>query len=325
MRGRPLATGSLAVILAASGFGLLGVLSRFSYDAGLDPVSFVAWRALFGLVVIAVVVAIRLRRGVAIVDLRRLPARDALGLFAVALAGLGLNVAMFVAFDLAAIAVVLLAFYTYPALVAAVEISRGHERLDAVASAALLLALAGMVLVVGGGLSSDPATSVHPLGIALGLAGGVCQTAFVILSRGRYRSVPPEQATGWIILVIAIASAAASLVAGGALGVPLGSGRALVLVAVAGVISAGIPTMLFLVGIRAIGGTRAGILMLIEPVVGVTLAALVLGEALRPLQAVGGGAILIAASLLQRARPGAPAGVPLEALEPAAVPASEGT
>jgi drug/metabolite transporter (DMT)-like permease len=45
--------------------------------------------------------------------------------------------------------------------------------------------------------------------------------------------------------------------------------------------------------------------MLFEPVVGVVLAAALLGEALGPLQAVGGAAILAAAVILQRspARP----------------------
>jgi drug/metabolite transporter (DMT)-like permease len=48
-----------------------------------------------------------------------------------------------------------------------------------------------------------------------------------------------------------------------------------------------------------IGGTRTGILMLLEPVVGVMLAALLLGEALEPLQAVGGVLVLAGALVLQ--------------------------
>src|SRR3954447_19595708 len=99
MRRRPVLTGSIAVVLAASGFGLLGVLSRWSYDAGLRPLPFVAWRAAFGLLVIAVIVALRARRGTAVVALRRLSGGDRAGLLVVALAALGLNIAMFLAFD----------------------------------------------------------------------------------------------------------------------------------------------------------------------------------------------------------------------------------
>jgi drug/metabolite transporter (DMT)-like permease len=67
------------------------------------------------------------------------------------------------------------------------------------------------------------------------------------------------------------------------------------------VFAAAIPSLLFLTGIRIIGGTRAATLMLLEPLVGVALAALLLNEALRPIQLVGGAAILAAAVVLQQA------------------------
>jgi drug/metabolite transporter (DMT)-like permease len=68
-----------------------------------------------------------------------------------------------------------------------------------------------------------------------------------------------------------------------------------------GIAAAAIPSFGFLVGIRLIGGTRVGILMLFEPVVGVALAALLLHEGLAPIQVAGAIAILAAAILLQRA------------------------
>ena len=58
-------------------------------------------------------------------------------------------------------------------------------------------------------------------------------------------------------------------------------------------------SLLFLTAIRAIGGTRTGILMLFEPVVGVALAALLLGEPLRPVQLLGGALVLAGALVLQ--------------------------
>ena len=307
---------------AASGFGLLGVLSRFSYDAGLQPLPFVAWRAAFGLVVIAVVVMARRQIGIRVADPRQLARRDGIGLLVCAVTALGLNVAMFFAFDLAAVAIVLLAFYTYPALVALVAVTLGHERLDALGWSALALSLGGMVLVVAGGLDTSGAagaTRIHPLGVALGLAAAACQTVFVTVSRGRFRALPSEQAMGWIFLVTMFAAGSASVVTGAGLTAAFASPRVLGLVLATGVVTAGIPSILFLAGIRAIGGTRAGILMLIEPLVGVTLAAVLLGETLHPGQAIGGIAILVAALLLQRSAPAT------EAIEPAGVAAVERT
>jgi len=87
----------------------------------------------------------------------------------------------------------------------------------------------------------------------------------------------------------------------GALAQPIADPSVLPLLIFTGVAAAAIPSFGFLTGIRLIGGTRAGILMLFEPVVGVALAAWFLSEALAPIQIVGAVAILGAAVLLQRA------------------------
>jgi hypothetical protein len=89
--------------------------------------------------------------------------------------------------------------------------------------------------------------------------------------------------------------------AGAALAFPVRDPSILPLLAFTGLFAAAIPSILFLTGIRRIGGTRAGILMLFEPVVGVALAAVLLDEHLSPIQVAGGLAVLGAALILQRA------------------------
>ena len=306
MRDRRFLLGSLALVVAASGFGMLGPVARLAYETGIEPMAFVAWRAVFGLAAIGAIVAVQARRGVPIANPFRLPRRDAVGLTIIAIAGLALNVSTFVAFDLTTVALVLLAFYTYPALVAVVAVVLGHERLDGARLLALGLASGGMVLVVAGSLGpADGGAAFQPVGVLLGLLAAACQTVFVTISRGRFTTVSSEQAMGWVLLVIAVSCIGLAGALGNALDVPLRDGRALGLAALAGVAGAGLPSVLFLVGIRAIGGTRAGILMLIEPLVGVTLAALLLHESLLPIQVAGGAAILGAALLLQRGAIGA--------------------
>ena len=49
-----------------------------------------------------------------------------------------------------------------------------------------------------------------------------------------------------------------------------------------GIFAAGIPSFLFLAGIRWIGGVKAGILMLAQAPVGVALAAIFLNEQIGP-------------------------------------------
>ena len=316
-RPHPL-TGFGIVILAASLFGTLGPLSRFAYDAGMEPLAFVGWRALIGLIAVAVFVAWRVRRGnERLVRWSSLPARERLLLGVAATTGFTLNFAMFIAFDLVTVALALLAFYTFPAMVAVAAVALGREPLKRPTVVALGLALAGMVAVVAGQLDPSAGIEFNWLGVALALGAAVSQAVFVTISRDGYRSVPTDQAMTVILmttvgcaLLIAIASGSAATLV-----YPLVEPSVLPLVLFTGLFAAAIPSLAFLTGIRLIGGLRAGILMLMEPVVGVLLAALLLDERLQPIQVLGGAAVLAAAIILQRSAGDEPE------IEPAATPA----
>jgi drug/metabolite transporter (DMT)-like permease len=296
------ASGYLLVVVAASLFAWLGPLSRWAYERGMEPLTFVVWRAAIGALVLAVVVAVAAARGRQLVRPWRLGRRHQASLGIATLMGLLLNMAIFAAFSRVTIALALLALYTYPAMVAVVAIALGREQPSRATLLALVLALGGMAIVVAGGL--DPAaTVVDGIGILLALGAAAAQTVFVTVSRDGYRSVPADEAMTVILLGSAVGGAAAAVAVGGALGLaePLQRPELLPIVLAAGTLGAGIPSLLFLKGIRLIGGMRTGILMLLEPVVAVGLAAALLGEALRPVQLLGAAAILGAALLLQRA------------------------
>ena len=302
--------GFAIVIGSAALFGTLGVLSRFAYDAGMEPPAFVAWRAIIGFVGLGLFVAWRVRRGDArLVRLADLPGRARVAMLVAALAGTVLNLCMFIAFDRITIALALLGFYTYPAMVAVANVALGRERMDQSRALALGLAFAGMVAVVASQL--DPAAGIRldVIGVALALGAAVSQTIFVLLARDGYPEVPTEQAMTTVLFVSAIGALAVALVAGGLESVvqPLRFPDVLPLLLFTGIAAAAIPSLGFLTGIRLIGGTRAGILMLFEPVVGVALAAWFLAEPLAPIQILGGAAVLGAALLLQRSSAAGPA------------------
>jgi drug/metabolite transporter (DMT)-like permease len=295
------------VLGAAALFGTLGPLSRFAYEAGMEPGAFVAWRAAVGLIGLSLYVAWRVRRGATkLVRIGDLPQRTRTMLLVAALVGFTLNLAMFIAFDRITVALALLGFYTYPAMVAAVNVALGRERLDRTRSVALALAILGMVAVVASQLDPNGGIRLDAIGIGLALGAAVSQTVFVVISRDGYPEVPTAQATMVVLLVTVVCSVALAVATGSAASIvyPLSTPSVLPLLLFTGIFAAAIPSLGFLTGIRTIGGTRAGILMLFEPVVGVALAALLLGEALVPIQALGAGAILAAAVVLQRAARG---------------------
>jgi drug/metabolite transporter (DMT)-like permease len=294
--------GSLIVVLGACGFATLGVLSRTTYDLGLTPMGFVTWRSGIAALAMVALVAIGLRRGGRLVGWRSLRPRDRVALGVAALAGASLDVTMFFAFARVPVAIVLLCFYLFPAMVAAASALLGWERLDRNRGIALLIALAGMVAVVIGGSGAGAVGGLDPLGVLLALGAGVSQTVFVLVARRGYRQVPTEQAIGLVLIVSTLVAVLIALATGvvGTVWLPLSSPDLLALVLVAGLFGAGIPSFLFLAGIRWIGGVRAGILMLVQAPIGVALAALFLDESVGIVQIAGGLAILGAAIIIQR-------------------------
>jgi len=294
--------GSLTVVFAACLFAMLGVLSRTAYDLGLTPYGFVTWRSGVAAIAIAVLVVVMVRRGARLVGWRSIAPRDRVALGVAALAGASLDVTMFLAFARVPVAIVLLCFYLFPAMVAAGTALLGWERMDRTRAAALVIALAGMVAVVIGGEGAGAPAELDPIGVLLAIGSAVSQAVFVLVARRGYRAVPTEQAVT-VVLTTSAAVATALAIAGGAFAtvlLPFAEPNLLVLMLFTGIFAAGIPSFLFLAGIRWIGGVKAGILMLAQAPIGVALAAIFLDESIGPVQVAGGLAILAAAVIIQR-------------------------
>ena len=292
--------GAGLIVLAAVCFGTLGPLSRFAEDAGVSALTLVTWRAGLGAGVMAIFISARIVAGNARpIALRAIPVRDRWFMVAAAVANTMLNFSVFVAFGRISIALALLVFYFYPALVALVSVVWFGERLDTLRWAALAISFAGLVLVLAG--ADGGIGEVDALGIGLAFLGGLAQVFYVLAARHGFAHVPGPQAAaltmgGAAALYLVIAAATGAL---GGLVAPVASVDALWPVLVAGVIGAGIPTVAYITGIRRLGPSRASILAMLEPVVGVLLATWLLAERPTLVQLIGGGLILAAAVLLQ--------------------------
>jgi drug/metabolite transporter (DMT)-like permease len=291
--------GAGLIAVAAACFATLGPISRYAEAAGVGALTLVTWRAALGAVTVGALVAGQRLAGLGTVRaLRNIPRRQLLLMGAAALANCTLNLAVFIAFLRISIALALLLFYLYPAYVALASVLLFGERLDRPRWLALGLSLVGTVLVVAG--AGGIADGTDPLGVFLAVIAGMAQMVFVLLVRHGFNAVPGPQAAMLTTGGAALVYVAVSLVVGAsALVAPLASADALRLVLLAGTIGAGVPTTAYLLGIRRLGAPRAAILATLEPVLGVTLAALLLGEQPTVLQLVGGALILVAAVLLQ--------------------------
>lgn len=298
----PQALGAGLIILAAAGFGTLGPLARYANDAGVTSLAMVTWRA--GVGAVFMVGFLLLRRATGHRPARRwrdLPSRDRRFAVGGAVSNAILNLAVFIAFLKIGIALTLLIFYIYPAFVALVSALWFGERLDRLRWAALGISLAGAVLVVagGGGLGS-----LDLLGIGLAFVGALAQTFYALAARHGFSAIPGPQAAAvtmsgaaGIYLAVAVVTGQMSAVAH-----PLGDSAALWPVLLAGILGAAVPTVSFIVGIRLLGAPRATILSTLEPVVGVSLAALLFNELPAVVQ-IAGGVLIVAAGALLQLRP----------------------
>lgn len=296
--------GALIVLTAAACFGTLGPLSRLSFERGMEPIGFVAWRSGVGALLIGALVAVSVRRGLDLAPLRSLSREARLAVATAALAGIVLNLAIFIAFDRITVALALLGFYTFPIWVTIASGVLHGERLDRPRIAALLLAISGIALVLLAQLGPGATLRFDALGFALALTAAVSQTVYILSVRTAFKSLPTEQLTALVLSSAAIAYLAIALATGGLASVllPFSVPDLWPLVLLAGLVGAAVPTLLFLVGIRWIGGIRTAILAMFEPVVGVVLAALLLSEGIGPLQLLGGAIVLIAGAVLQASR-----------------------
>jgi drug/metabolite transporter, DME family len=290
--------GALDVCAAAVALGSLATVSALAYRNGMTPAAFVTSRALLGAGILA-----------AYAWLRSIPwPRDGLRsrerrMLAIAIVANGsMNLLLFAAFGVMAVALSMAVYYCYPLLVALIDVAIGRERRSARLVIALTGAVAGLVLVVGSqvGETAQPTAA----GVLLAAGAAVAQAIFFVVSRDGYPSVPAEHATALILLGGALLSGVAVVVVGEtrAIGAWIASPAALLLVALAGTLGAAFAKLLLLRGVRAIGSTRAALLMLIEPVAGVVIAAIVLGQAITPVQVAGGAAILAAAATVRPGR-----------------------
>jgi drug/metabolite transporter (DMT)-like permease len=300
----PAARGSLLVLVAAGASGTLGPILSLLYAGGFTPLGFAVWRGIVAGGTLWLFVLWQRRRDPAAnpVVLPQLSGHERLMLLGFVGSNIILNTSLFVAINTIPIAVALLTFYTYPVLLALYGRLTGTETIGPAKVVALVLGLAGLGLVVtasGGGSSRG----LDPLGLGLAMLAAVTGAAWVVFSKALVR-VPPEQAMATSLVATIVVIGALLLATGQASAItfPVFHPDTLVAVTILSLMSGAAAATIFTRGVRLISRVRAGILGLIEPIVGTVAAAVVLGQVLAPIQVVGGVLVLAAAVLIQRAQ-----------------------
>ncbi len=292
------ATGIALVLASAAGFGSGSLFAQPVYGAGVGWLVLSAWRFLFGagLTWAWLLLSPDRRRGLRALDRRAVLAAVALGLLY-----LGNSGTYFAGLETVSPSLAALIVYLYPALVAVLSLRIGRRLHGRRAWIALLIALAGVVLAVGG---IDPSKAPPLGGLLLILASPVIYAVWIVLSARL--SGERHDAVGDAVDGGAAATAATALMMSSTAAVywlvALGSHQAVLptevpgeawfgLVGV-GVLSTFVAIQTFYAGAQRVGAANAALISTVEPIWTISLAAFLFGVALTPLQLAGGVLIL---------------------------------
>jgi len=291
--------------VAAILWGINGAVSKTILATGLSAERLAQVRSLGAAVGLLAVVALTAPRRL------RLTTRELPYLIAFGVAGLALvQWLYFLAIHRLAIGIALLIEYLAPLLVALWARFVYHDTVRRRIWVALGLALAGLALIVnvfGGGASLSTA------GIAFALGGALAYAFYVLLAE---HAVSGRDAVSLLGYGFAFASLFWAVVAPwwsfpwGVLGETTSLGGHLesvnapvgALVAWMVVLGTMVPFFLLVSALRHITATRAGIVAMLEPVVGALVGWIWLAEGLDDVQLAGAAVVLAAIALAQTAR-----------------------
>lgn len=282
---------------AAALWGVSGVVAKSLFNRQIEPWTLLEIRLTGSFLTLLVVLSLRKQRV-------RVP-RELVGrLVALGLAMTSAQFTYYLTISLTNVSTALFLQYTAPVFVALYAWAKTREPMTPERGGAILLAVIGSYFLVTGGTG----IRIHPLGMISGFLSAVAFGLYAILGRGRI-----QQVGSWTMLLYALGSGAVvwSLI------VPPWeaylAGHQPVEWALFGFIvifATILPFGLFLYGLRHITSSMASLTASLEPVVGSAAAFLILGEAMTPVQAAGGLAIVAAVVLIvpTSLAPAAPAG-----------------
>ncbi|MFB6086151.1 MAG: DMT family transporter [Halodesulfurarchaeum sp.] len=279
--------GGLMVLVAATGFGTLAIFGKFAEAAALSRPTLLFFRFTLGAAIVWTVLFAR--NDLSILSGRPLYATVVLGV----LYGL-LTLAYFRGLAFMTASLTAIVFYTYPIFVFGLSVPILNERLTPVSLSALVLALAGVVMVIG-----IDASQVSLLGIAFVTAAAAGYGIYTVAGRVLTADTDPTHLTAHVLVVTALTIGVRWGMEGFHL--PRTATHWWIILGI-GVLGTGIPLLLLYEGLGRIEATHASILGTAEPVATVILGVSILDETLTLRTILGAVLILGGVTLVQTSR-----------------------
>ncbi len=272
--------GWVAGAASALAYGSMPVAAVFAYNVGASPAVLLTIRGILGTAVIA---ALWLLSGRA----RRLPWRPVLCMLAFCGPLFGAQVlAFFMAVERGGAQIPVIVVNVCPLMVIALVWLRDRAPVPKLLILLACVAIAGLVMVGGAG---SGAVSVAAVVLTLLSAAGYA--GYLVLSERWVRQVGTVATAALVTIGSTVTTGLFAVVSGEHFSVPAGVWT---VAAIQGVVLMPIGTGGALFAVRTLGSVPLSLLGALEPVIGITLAATLLGEHLDPVQWIGVAVILIA-------------------------------
>jgi drug/metabolite transporter (DMT)-like permease len=272
----------LLIIVSALSFGSISVLTVLTTSAGVPLLTAMAWRYLLGAALLGIITPLK--------EIRSIRRRRIVQLMLIGGCGQALITYLSLhALEYIPVGPLAFLFYTYPAWVAMLAAIRRTERLTPVRIAALVLALAGVSIMVGA-----PTEKLNLIGVLLALASALLYSGYLPALEHVQAGIPALHATFLLIAGAAISFLLAALFAG-QLFLPAGS-AVWVNILLLAFVSTVIAFSALIKGLSVLGPVRTAIIATVEPFFTAMLGILVLGNRFSTATLIGG--VLIGAAVL---------------------------
>lgn len=275
--------GYVLAVAQAILYASMGVFAKFLYNTGLNPQQVTIMRFVPAAVLLAIVIVV-LRKGKVF---SRTPMVYVQGIFFAASAYLYM-----LTVDELTAGLTTVVFYSYPAVVAILAVLVFHERFTLRTLLALVLALAGIVLI-SGVLSADT-IQLSPLGLVYGIGSCLAFAVYSLLGQATVKkegqltiSFTMSAISSLIMLVLYPAQFPTLL--------QMDAMQWIICIVMA-ILCTALPIPMLLAAIKRIGATKASLIGISETPFSLLLAFLVLGEVLTAFQGIGSA--LIVASIV---------------------------
>lgn len=196
---------------------------------------------------------------------------------------------------------------TTPVLTAMLAMATGADAPSPIKLLGALISLAGVAIIVSAGQGLDLGVSLG--GDLLTVAAALCWAIYTVFGASVLRRHSPLTATTWAIVAgtIFIAPVGLAQLATADLsriGLPV-----ILAIVYSGTLAAGFANVVVFHGLKLLGPTRVTAFQALVPALAVVLAAVFLGESIRPVQVAGGIVILAGVVLVRRGGWGRPTGM----------------